>query len=72
MAALRAAIFELFSKNLRGGGASKRPPPPGAARVKMHVRHWLSPGEGDTGAVTPPGATFVPANLSTNFGSDYY
>ena len=27
-AALRAAVFLLSSKNLRGGGAFKRPPPP--------------------------------------------
>ena len=27
-AALRAAVFSLSSKNLRGGGAFKRPPPP--------------------------------------------
>ena len=29
-AALRAAVFSLSSKNLRGGGAFKRPPQQGA------------------------------------------
>ena len=31
-AALRAAVFSLFAKNLRGGGY---PPPPVGARVKL-------------------------------------
>ena len=35
-AALRAAVFSLSSKNLRGGGAFKRPPP-SRARVKGSV-----------------------------------
>ena len=37
-AALRAAVFSLFAKNLRG--ASRRPPP-GPARVKHPLLHSL-------------------------------
>ena len=39
-AALRAAVFSLSSKNLRGGGAFKRPP--SRARVNSLVSGWYS------------------------------
>ena len=32
--ALRAAVFSLSSKHLRGGGVQTPPPPPSRARVK--------------------------------------
>ena len=37
-AALRAAVFSLSSKNLRGGGRSNAPPPPSRARVKSEEK----------------------------------
>ena len=37
-AALRAAVFSLYSKNLRGGGGGRsNAPPPSRARVKGRV-----------------------------------
>ena len=39
-AVLRAAVFSLSSKNLRGGGAFKPPPPPSRARVKRTLEYF--------------------------------
>ena len=38
-AALRAAVFLLSSKNLRGGGAFKRPPPAGRGLIEQAARY---------------------------------
>ena len=42
-AALRAAVFLLSSKNLRGGGVQTPPPPPSRARVNNIRRVGKSP-----------------------------
>ena len=38
-AALRAAVFSLSSKNLRGGGGRSNAPPPSRARVNVNYNH---------------------------------
>ena len=41
-AALRAAVFSLSSKNLRGGGGAFKRPPPSRARVKLRMNSLRS------------------------------
>ena len=36
-AALRAAVFSLASKNLRGGGRSNAPPPAGRGLIEINI-----------------------------------
>ena len=60
-AALRAAVFQLSSKNLRGGGCSNTPP--GPARVKVclahqDINHVLNPRTGGGGRVSAPPLRF--------------
>ena len=61
-AALRAAIFSLASKNLRGGGAFKRPSPSRARVNKKYITLFSSIG---MNAVLNDLSTFAVADLGT-------
>ena len=69
-AALRAAVFSLSSKNLRGG-AFKRPPPPAGRGLTHYGPFHEMQGRRKTSFVTlsPPPLSFQPSRESMNLSN---
>ena len=70
-AALRAAVFSLSSKNLRGGGDVQTPPPPSRARVNLSnmLTAWaIAPA---VEQIASPVTGICPRSENLNFNANY-